>query len=351
MGATRHCHMQQTLKVAPLRATVLLIAGVLLLFYATCVSAEVSQHLVVEEASLAASGGKGFSASAQKTLTAQEAALSRTNAGGGLSTATFALPTRKPTKAPTQPPPTLPPTPIDWSHCKSEGGTKNCAKCNQGDNGVLPCDQAALNSEWQYTWQSTCGDNNLWKGRFFEFSDEKGKGRCDELENVCEGAVTQTTYNFPGGIGNSSADKLDRNLVATKVVVAHPDGANKNVGVVMFKRMVMHQCTGTKPDFCKKGDKVADVFKQGFCVRCKMEHYTAKKSSCAWCPLETRAACGNSKCTVFSSPIALKANRYQKKQFVYQCFRKAFTPEGIMKDEYRCTKEDMLYAGASIAMF
>jgi len=341
MGATRHCHMQQTLKVAPLRATVLLIAGVLLLFYATCVSAEVSQHLVVEEASLAASGGKGFSASAQKTLTAQEAALSRTNAGGGLSTATFALPTRKPTKAPTQAPPTPPPTPFDWTHCKSEGGTKNCAKCKDGDDdGVLPCDRVSVD----------CPDNNLWKGRFFEFDNDRKRGRCDHLENVCEGAVTQSTYDFPG-IYNSSADKLDRNLVATKVVVAHPDGANKNVGVVMFKRMVMHQCTGTKPDFCKKGDKVADVFKQGFCVRCKMEHYTAKKSSCAWCPLETRAACGNSKCTVFSSPIALKANRYQKKQFVYQCFRKAFTPEGIMKDEYRCTKEDMLYAGASIAMF
>ena len=37
--------------------------------------------------------------------------------------------------------------------------------------------------------------------------------------------------------------------------------------------------------------------------------------------------------------------------FVTRCFTEAFTSEGIMKADYQCSDDDMLYAGASIGMF
>jgi len=319
----------------------MLLTGALLLFYATCVSAEVSQRRG------GVSQRTGGRASAQKTLTF----------GNG------ALPT---TRSPTGPP-TEPPT-FDWTQCKSEGGTKNCAKCKGGDlddNGALPCDSASVD----------CPDNKLWKGSYFLWKTSLTRGgvafstpRCTSLRmpEALKG-LTMSTYDFPGGIGNSSADKLDRNLVATKALVTHPDGASKDVGVVMFKRMVMHQCTGTKPDFCKKGDKVADVFKQGFCVQCKRKKYTPAK---AWlshlrkygypntpdgrrwaaCVLEQDQERSNS-CSVFLHKDVQTQTDVQQRAFATQCFTEAFTPEGIMKADYQCSDDDMLYARASIAMF
>merc|ERR1712166_1047198 len=301
----------------------MLLTGALLLFYATCVSAEVSQRRG------GVSQRTGGRASAQKTLTF----------GNG------ALPT---TRSPTGPP-TEPPT-FDWTQCKSEGGTKNCAKCKGGDdNGALPCGSASVD----------CPDNNLWKGRFFEvFPLQRGRlgtQGCSALmdEHVRKGN-TLSAYAFPGGIGNSSADEIDRNLVATKALVAHPDDADPNVGVVMFKRMVMHQCTGTKPEFCKEGDKVADVFKQGYCVKCKSKRYT--RADCGhkvhWDQAGRRSIKHTTdNCTVFKSHKASDVTDEQKKAFATQCFTEAFTPEGIMKADYQCSDENMLWASASIAMF
>jgi len=211
-----------------------------------------------------------------------------------------------------------------------------------------------------------CPDNKLWKGRYF--TTHYDKGLCSSLNpNWVIKGFTQSAYLFPGGIYNSSAPKLDRNLVATKALVTHPDKASKDVGVVMFKRMVMHQCTGTKPDFCKKGDKVADVFKQGFCVQCKRKKYTPAK---AWlshlrkygypntpdgrrwaaCVLEQDQERSNS-CSVFGDKDVQMQTNVQQRTFATQCFREAFTPEGIMKADYECSDDDMLYARASIAMF
>ena len=58
-------------------------------------------------------------------------------------------------------------------------------------------------------------------------------------------------------------------MVLTKVWATHPTKASKSVGIVMFKRLVTHKCTGNKPAFCKRGDTVADVYKVGYCVNCK----------------------------------------------------------------------------------
>jgi len=317
----------------------MLLTGALLLFYATCVSAEVSQRRG------GVSQRTGGRASAQKTLTF----------GNG------ALPT---TRSPTGPP-TEPPT-FDWTQCKSEGGTKNCAKCKGGDlddNGALPCDSASVD----------CPDNKLWKGSYF-FHDKPnrrrptGKPSCSKLSGLEEGYAI-CNYNFPGIGGNS--------LVATKVLVAHPDGASENVGVVMFKRMVMHRCTA-KSAVCKQGAQVADVFKQGFCVQCQSKKYTLScPKEYTLCPIpnpdEGRwAGCGSqcmhaaanppwfcgarrrqaaTQCMVFYSSQAKHATTEQKRAFAGQCLTEAFTPEGIMKDDYQCSKEDMKYASASIAMF
>jgi len=176
---------------------------------------------------------------------------------------------KPPTKPPTEPPtsPTPPPSPpFNWTQCQSEGGPKNCAKCKSGalgDNGALPCDSASVD----------CPDNKLWTGSYFlheKATTRKPRGipTCSTLERNGVSGSTMSNYDFPGGIGNSSAVKLDRNLVATKVLVAHPDGASFNVGVVMFKRMVMHRCTA-KSAVCKEGDQVADVFKVH--VICRLE--------------------------------------------------------------------------------
>ena len=198
-----------TLKVAPLMRAMFL-ANVLLLFYATCVSAEVSQHLVVEEASSRSLVDRG---------------------GPKCEAGTF-----------------------DWTQCKSEGGPKNCAKCkggDLGDNGALPCGSASVD----------CPDNKLWKGQFF-IVNGMGEGECKgSTTDAGLKGIAMTTYAFPGGICNSSAPELLRNLVATKAYVTHPHKASRNVGVVIFKRLVMHRCTGTNPAFCKKGTEVADVFK------------------------------------------------------------------------------------------
>jgi len=306
----------------------MLLTGALLLFYATCVSAEVSQRRG------GVSQRTGGRASAQKTLTF----------GNG------ALPT---TRSPTGPP-TEPPT-FDWTQCKSEGGTKNCAKCKGGDlddNGALPCDSASVD----------CPDNKLWKGSYF-FHDKPnrrrptGKPSCSKLSGLEEGYAI-CNYNFPGIGGNS--------LVATKVLVAHPDGASENVGVVMFKRMVMHRCTA-KSAVCKQGAQVADVFKQGFCVQCQSKKYTlsgwpvTKPDEDRWAKCGTRTAANewtfssqgypDPQCTLFASSEAWLATEEQKRAFATQCLPEAFTPEGILKADYQCSKEDMKYASASIAMF
>merc|ERR1712195_195657 len=277
----------------------------------------------------------------------------RRGGGGFLSTnkpikPPIKAPTKPPTKPQTKPPteaPTEAPT-FDWTQCKSEGGPKNCAKCKGGDDdGALPCGSASVK----------CPDNKLWKGRYF--TTHYDKGLCSSLNpNWVIKGFTQSAYLFPGGIYNSSADKLDRNLVATKALVTHPNGASKDVGVVMFKRMVMHRCTGTNTKFCKKGDKVADVFKQGFCVQCKRKKYTPPRYPKNTYDGRRWAACGSHKqrpnsCAVFAHTNSVTETKAQKGAFAGQCFTEAFTSEGIMKDDYQCSEEDMKYASASIAMF
>ena len=124
-----------------------------------------------------------------------------------------------------------------------------------------------------------------------------------------------TTYKFPAP-GSS--------LVLTKAFVTHPHKAHRSVGIVMFKRLVTHTCTGSS-SACKKGTTVADVFKVGVCVKCDYD--------------------------VFPSDKAKAATEKHKKSFVDTCLPKAVDAKGAVKAAFRCTGGDKKLAEASIAGF
>merc|ERR1719324_651927 len=126
-------------------------------------------------------------------------------------------------------------------------------------------------------------------------------------------------------------------MVLTKVWVTHPHKASKKVGVVLFKRLVTHTCTGQNPAFCTKGATVADVYKVGYCVKC---HYgkPAKDQD------------------VFPQTWAQATKSKHRIKFVKKCLPKnwaatALDEEGNIKDKFRCSDEDWKHARASITGF
>jgi len=289
---------------------------------------------------------------------------------------------------------------FNWTQCTSEGGLKNCAKCKEADgNGALPCDKPLPTKQKNTNKASNCPDSKLWNGKFYSVNEISGKGVCESLGRpACFRASALTTYNFAGGIYNSSADLLDKNLVSTKCFITHPTSASANVGVVIFKRLVMHQCTGIRPAFCKKGDNVADVYKQGFCVKCKPKEYDRegcgkKGKKCEVFSCGAWGTCNKKglqktlgTCKKGSNCFGFKPKQYskrrlqkghelvqrcnihgnhqktgkrcggfgteeEKKAFLNQCLKDAFTSKGILKDDYQCSDKDMMYAKASIATF
>jgi len=66
-------------------------------------------------------------------------------------------------------------------------------------------------------------------------------------------------------------------MVLTKVWVTHPHKADPQIGLIMFKRIVTHVCTGNMPDSCKEGDIVADVHKVGMCLKCRRKFAPVKR--------------------------------------------------------------------------
>ena len=148
---------------------------------------------------------------------------------------------------------------MDWTQCVSEGGKKNCGKCSNND-GMLLCDQAYPLEGKPADRAKACGDDTIAsKGAVFLV---KRTGGCEHLKdlNPTEQAtittltgIVRTTYKFPG--------MRRGELVATQMLATHPHKAHQSVGVLAFKRLVTHTCTGKRPGLCKKGTKVADVFK------------------------------------------------------------------------------------------
>merc|ERR1712166_1344682 len=302
MGTQRFVNMA-TLKMTPLRA--MFLASVLLLSHATCVSAEVSQHLGAFLAGAKADVAKTDVAAMENKCAAScigncmEPSGARPIPGNPSGCTTISDPDTtcfmhnpgnprdsrfiggKPFKSA-----------FNWAQCRSEGGDKDCAKCKGGRlarplargeaPGALPCDVIPMKMDGKpllplnKVTSDNCLDQELHiKGSFFMVSgagpgrDQAGWGGTPECQKFTTlfglKGIVQTTYFFPCMYGT---------LVATKALIAHPHQTKESVGVVMFKRTVIHKCTGAKPEFYKEGDEVADVFKQGFCVRCPTKAYS-----------------------------------------------------------------------------
>ena len=193
---------------------------------------------------------------------------------------------------------------FDWTKCRSEGGSMECARCRgAGGNGTLPCDLV--------DFYKNCPDDKLWKGNFLIMDTQKeskkrgGNGLCSKFTSgKGKHGTTIVAHTFPGGVCDNSAPVEIRNFVATKASVTHPHSTSLDVGLFVFKRLVVHRCTGLNPTFCKKGEQVADVFKVqlptfSVCVvselcRCRRE---ATASSALNKSTAERGATANAQCS------------------------------------------------------
>lgn len=75
--------------------------------------------------------------------------------------------------------------------------------------------------------------------------------------------LTNSTYNFTA---------IEGSLVSTKVRVV---SIRDNVGLILFKRLVTHRCTGHNALFCSNGTTVGDVYKTSVCVRFDHDVFTS----------------------------------------------------------------------------
>ena len=132
---------------------------------------------------------------------------------------------------------------------------------------------------------------------------------------------TIATWKFPF-LGSDS-------MVSTKAWITHPQGADRRVGVFIFKRLVSHRCTGRagKASLCTKDTIVADVYKYASCVRC------------------------NDGPAPFESKWAGDVEKRHRKDFSDRCLKQAIGVDGKVKKGFRCTKTDLKYAQAAIATF
>ena len=164
---------------------------------------------------------------------------------------------------------------------------------------------------------SNCRDDKIMVNRKF-FRQDGSKGRCVELtRSSALGGIARNNWNF-SILGKKS-------LVLTKAWVTHPHRTSKRVGIVLFKRLVTHTCTGENPASCTKGATVADVHKVGYCVKC---HFN-----------------------VFRTIYAALATKKERISFVQKCLPKAVDEKGNIKPAFQCTGEDKKKAMASISAF
>jgi len=230
----------------------------------------------------------------------------------------------------------------DWTQCVSEGGKKDCAKCSNSD-GTLLCDEVHPKGGKPENRAEACPDDAMGSnGAFFMQWGEKGKegkvkgfpGECKRSSKGLHAAIltgmVMTTFKFPGAVGE---------LVATKIFVTHPHKAHRSVGLFAFKRLVTHTCTGKRPTFCKKGTKVADVYKEAYCVKCPKARYNTTKCK------------GKAKCTVFHTHRSTEIEPDERVAFIKQCLPNAFHVNGTIKTQYECTGDNAKYARAVAMSF
>jgi len=236
------------------------------------------------------------------------------------------------TLMPTPTPTPIPAATFDWSQCTSEGGAKDCARCDNS-GGVLPCSLFKSKSDNAHNAALNCKDSELLKTlTFFVPPDASVPG--GDITSLCKGfdskmaaaGYVQTTSEFPT-LGNTS-------VVMSKARVAFAGGqvVRNNVVVLMFKRVVLHM----KQDSTKK--KMGDVFKEGFCIRCDR----------GWKNIFSDLK------NVFPDLHVTRSAILEKHRIsaVHECLQDVLNPEtGMLKKENQCKETDKKFADAEILAF
>ena len=116
-------------------------------------------------------------------------------------------------------------------------------------------------------------------------------------------------------------------------------------GMWMFKRVVRHPSAD--------GLVKADVFKVGFCVKCKKAIYNVYNQCDNWpkCQKGGKHKKGGCICRQNPRPTEAEVTSANKK-FAEQCFKGAIDPKKHEVEEaFRCSKEDENYAMTTLAAF
>jgi len=190
---------------------------------------------------------------------------------------------------------------FNWRQCKSEGGTKNCALCDNS-GGVLPCSTVNQLNRWKGALAKDCPDNKLWDTQKTWYNFKRGSA-CVPLFDYAvldHVEITWSNWSKPMDMGD--------NWISTKVTVTHPHQTAKNIGALIFKRIVSHTCTGGPG--CTQGSLVADTYKIGWCIKCDRN--------------------------IWNSWSVRGMTREQREQFAKHCIPRAFDTSGKIKDDFRC---------------
>jgi len=224
-----------------------------------------------------------------------------------------------------------------WEECKSEGGSKKCALCDGDDGGALPCSKVEKSGEdWQQKYQSFangCPDRLVAKNmKFFYQNDspEKANPKIPKPYGFCMVFPTDDTRPSPAHRGVSYFTQRFPDLgdaaVVTKAISTHPHRAKRNIGIVAFKRIVLHRCTGKgKANACTTGQWVADTYKASWCVKCKKD--------------------------IFKHVAGHYATDEEQRNFNKNCLKHAIDDRGNVRSDYKCEGTDSESASFFAANF
>ena len=233
---------------------------------------------------------------------------------------------------------------FDWSQCKSERGSKNCALCDLAGGG-LPCSHIKEPADPTHKWHgcksglyADCPDGKIWEtGRYFSMREGKGecipvsyslqkqKKKCPRKGSMIRGALNaditvkwaSVHTGLPGGMTAANASVAAKALVKP---LAHSESV-AYTGLFMFKRMTLH--TG------KNGTFVGDTYKIAWCIRCKTKKPIFEKH---WLITDD-----------------------QKRNFMDNCFRRAFIRKGKLagqiQEDWQCSAKDLTLAKREVALF
>merc|ERR1719498_332011 len=221
-------------------------------------------------------------------------------------------------------------TQMDWSQCQSEGGTKNCAVC-EDSNGGLKCSHASGDSI------SDCKDDAIginkkaWKPVTIDPLSGGWRGECGSFRDteVMKGVTIINNVVHDSIYPDSESGGRDHIIIASKQYAGHPHMLNGNVGAIIFKRVVSHTRASDQKS-------VADVYKVGYCIKCPQITGSQTRGSihAGYCRN------GANECSVFSNIHATKTQEYERVNFVTWCAAAAFDKSGGLKPSYTCSESE-----------